>query len=261
MFIQKINYHFQILQLGLAPALLVTLVCLTSSRASAEELHPKRSKERDSYHLEQAVTARDWSKVNCPKPRLLAQELLEILISGGGPQGFNPSCVVPTKFEHVRVMHFEDLDRSKALPLDDGTPYRIESVSTVEDGDSQKFGAQVVFFVRESNKVKRIKDTFVFRSYQGKAKTYFGCAAVLFPPQNLFTKKSCLFQAGTAQAKERVPASKSDASGAAGEKSPSLEGNGSVLPTLQNDLPSEPGPSAAQDPNEGSVKNLGQDTH
>lgn len=231
----------------------VILASVGALSANADEQSRNPRKERDSYHLEKAVSSRDWSKVNCPKPRMLAQELLDILISGGGPQGFNPSCIVPTKFEHVRVMHFEDLDRSKALTLDDGTPYRIESVSTIEDGDTQKFGAQVVFFVREKNKIKRVKDTFVFRSYEGKAKTYFGCAAVLFPPQNLFTKKSCVYLAGQPRESDRVPASKAGAEAAARESTQAPAPAPAVVPNDSSSVSTDSKKSTSTE--ESSPKN------
>jgi len=140
-----------------------------------------------------SLMMRDFSTVQCPEVRQLAEEILELEVSGRRLPTAKLSCLADSRFKHLRVTRpprdakgFSAAERF----VDEERPFVIKSLKQDEPGLYQ---LDFIYRVAETpgGSISEVEDFLLFRTYNGKTKMRFGCAAVLVAPRSLVIRQSC----------------------------------------------------------------------
>ena len=136
-----------------------------------------------------------FEKLVCPEVRILANELLESEGSGQRFYAAKDECRDEKKLLHFRPTSFDSADNqaeTKFLIAADRNSFEITKFTELEGGINQVEFSWRIIDEKNPKKTKTIRDLLKFASYKGKIKDVVGCAGVLFAPEHLVIRQSCI---------------------------------------------------------------------
>lgn len=136
-----------------------------------------------------------FEKLICPDARILANELLESEVSGQRFYAAKDECRDEKKLNHFRPTSFDSADNQpgeKFLIASDRNSFEITKFTELEGGIHQVEFSWHVLDEKNPKKTKTIRDLLKFAAYKGKIKDVVGCAGVLFAPEHLVIRQSCI---------------------------------------------------------------------
>jgi hypothetical protein len=136
-----------------------------------------------------------FEKLICPEARVLANELLESEVSGQRFYAAKDECRDEKKSIHFRPTFFDSADNqsdAKFLIAADRNSFEITKFTELEGGIHQVEFSWHILDEKNPKKTKTIRDLLKFAAYKGKIKDVVGCAGVLFAPEHLVIRQSCI---------------------------------------------------------------------
>ncbi len=147
-----------------------------------------------SLRVDADITA-PFEKVVCPDVKTLAKELLESELSGQRFYAATDACRNEKKSTHFRTasaVFGENPEDIKFLRANEKSPFEILKISEMDGGIVQVEFSWRVLDEKNPKKTKTISDVLKFAAYKGKMKDVVGCAGVLFAPEHIVVRQSCI---------------------------------------------------------------------